>query len=463
MFLSLSSFINAAFAQLECPVDNKVTYVDPASQLTYVIECGYDRPGADIPGSPGWTDTLEECVALCSTTSICVDVSYIPGSPGRCYMKNALSAPVAYNGMMAAHLPSAEGPECPASNGVCLDVPDGGTCYVTECDSQRAGDFIFQVITTTFQDCIDECEANFLNGCTYVNFAPGEGTLLPGGTCTLQSTYSQSLTPASGSWGAFRSSICPNQNGANETYYRREYHLMCGADLYGGDMGSPVWTTGIFECMVTCDLTPGCIAIAWHWGYPTGPCFLKSTVNPPSSNDAVNAAYWIPPCYSGISTYTTTIYTVCSLYYFRIPLVTDIQSTSINTISPWTSVLYTEEYQYNLQTVFPSETPIAYGATPSPSTIPGGPQCYGWIGPGCTGDNKRAVIPEPTTPPDVPIKARDDPYVPIEAGDKRDDLIEARDNPSSCGPSTVITQTVSTYLYSETTLVRDFRNLSDEC
>lgn len=463
MFLSLSSFTNVALAQLECPNDNKQTYVDPASQLTYVIECGYDRPGADIPGSPGWTDTLEECVALCSTTSICVDVSYIPGSPGRCYMKNALNAPVAYNGMMAAHLPSAEGPECPASNGVCLDVPDGGTCYVTECDSQRAGDFIFQVITTTFQDCIDECEANFLNGCTYVNFAPGEGTILPGGTCTLQSTYSQSLTPASGSWGAFRSSICPNQNGANETYYRREYHLMCGADLYGGDMGSPVWTTGIFECMVTCDLTPGCIAIAWHWGYPTGPCYLKSTVNPPSSNEAVNAAYWIPPCYSGISTYTTTIYTVCSLCYFRIPLITDIQSTSINTISPWTSVLYTEEYQYNLQTVFPSETPITYGATPSPSTIPGGPRCYGWIGPGCTGDNKRAVIPEPTTPPDVPIKTGDDPHVPIEARDKRDDLVEARDNPSSCVPSTVITQTVSTYLYSETTLVRDFRNLLDEC
>ena len=148
---------------------------------------------------------------------------------------------------------------------------------------------------------------------------------------------------------------------------------------------------------------------------------------------------------------------------FRMPLVTDIQSTSINTISPWTSVLYTEEYQYNLQTVFPSETPITYGVTPSPSTIPGGPQCYGWIGPGCTGDNKRAATPETTTPPDVLIKATENPYVPIEARDKRDDLIEARDNPSSCAPSTVITQTISTYLYSETTLVGNFRNLLDEC
>ena len=310
VFLSLSSLANVALAQLACPADNEQTYVDPTSQSTYIIECGYDRPGTDIPGSPGWTNTLEDCIALCSTKSSCVDVSYIPGSPGPCYMKSGLNAPVPYNGMMAAHLPSAGGPECPASNGVCLDVPDGGTCYVTECDSQRAGDVLLQVITTTFQDCIDECEANVLSGCTYVNYAPGEGTILPGGTCTLQSTYSGSRTSATGLWGAFRSSICPNQNGANETYYLREYHLECGTDLQGGDMGSPAWTTGIFECMVTCDLTPGCVAVAWHWGYPTGACYMKSTVNPPASNPSVNAAYWIPSCYSGISTVTSTIDTV---------------------------------------------------------------------------------------------------------------------------------------------------------
>jgi len=71
---------------------------------------------------------------------------------------------------MAAHLPSAEGPQCPASNGKCLDVLDQGTCYETEYDSTRAGVVLFQVLATTFQDCINKCESNFLNGCTYVNF-----------------------------------------------------------------------------------------------------------------------------------------------------------------------------------------------------------------------------------------------------------------------------------------------------
>src|SRR5579871_2688163 len=176
-FLSLSSLINVVFSQLACPAANGQTYVDPKSQSTYVIECGYDRPGDDVPGSPGWTNTLEECIALCSATSQCVNVGYIPGSPGPCYMKNALTFPVTKTGMMAAHLISAEGPKCPASNGKCLDVADQGTCYETECDSTRGGNTLLQVFATSLQDCINICEDNFLSGCTYVNFVPGKGTI----------------------------------------------------------------------------------------------------------------------------------------------------------------------------------------------------------------------------------------------------------------------------------------------
>src|SRR6266487_5045847 len=93
-FLSLSSLANVALASLACPNNNGQTFVDPASQSKYVIECGVDRPGADLPGSPGWTNSLEACIALCSTTPQCVEVVYIPGSPGPCYMKNALKPPV---------------------------------------------------------------------------------------------------------------------------------------------------------------------------------------------------------------------------------------------------------------------------------------------------------------------------------------------------------------------------------
>ena len=112
-FLSLSSFANVAHASLACPGNNGQTFVDPASQSTYVIECGVDRPGADIQGGPGWTNSLEACIALCSTTPQCVEVVYNAGSPGPCYLKNALNHPTLNGNVMAAHLLSAEGPKCP--------------------------------------------------------------------------------------------------------------------------------------------------------------------------------------------------------------------------------------------------------------------------------------------------------------------------------------------------------------
>jgi hypothetical protein len=406
---------NVALAQLACPADNEQTYVDPASQATYRIECGYDRPGSDMPGSPGWTDTLEECIALCSQTSGCVDVTFVPGSPGPCYIKNALNVPVAKTGQIGAHQLSAEGVSCPNPNPVCVDVPDYGTCYYTECGSQRAGDVLSQLITTTFEDCIDECEANYLNGCAYVNFAPGVGTILPGGTCTLQSTYSQTLTSAPGYWGSTRESICWNQNGSNETtWFGRTYRLECGTDLDGGDLGAPVWTTGIYGCMLECDQTPGCIGAAWHWGYPTGPCYMKSTVSPSSSNYAVNAAVWLPDCYEGITTITTTVFT----------------TTNFETLQPTATLTITPMYEYNLQSIQSGETPITYGATPSPSTVPGGPQCYGWgPEPGCSGGYKRSAMPEPTAPPDATS-----PGTPIKARDV-----------VTCAASSTVTTTVSTY------------------
>jgi hypothetical protein len=218
---------------------------------------------------------------------------------------------------MAAHLPSAEGPKCPQSAGKCLDVPDQGTCYLTECDSTRTGNVLSQITTTTFQDCLDHCEARFLDGCTYVRFSPGVGTILPGGTCTLLTSYSQSSTSAPGTWGAIRESICPNRNQGNiTTQPGKTYYLECGVDLYGGDMQPPIWTDGIYSCMIACNNLPGCIAASWHFGYPTGPCYLKSFTNPGVSNPAVHAAYWLPDCYSGTSTVSRiTTVTVCLLSF----------------------------------------------------------------------------------------------------------------------------------------------------
>lgn len=44
-----------------------------------------------VPGGTSYADTLNECIADCDNTSGCVDVSYIPGSPGPCYKKSSVA------------------------------------------------------------------------------------------------------------------------------------------------------------------------------------------------------------------------------------------------------------------------------------------------------------------------------------------------------------------------------------
>jgi hypothetical protein len=307
---------NVTSAQLSCPASNGQKYVDPASQNTYVIECGYDRPGADCPNGLGWVNSLEACITLCSNTPTCVDVAYSPGTPGPCYLKSALNFPAAKNNFMAAHLLSAEGTGCPNPSPVCVDVPDEGTCYYTECDANRGGQILSQVTTSTFQNCLDECEANSIAGCTYVGFNPGVGTILPGGTCTLYSSYNDAtLISQPGTWGAIRESICPNRNqgqiraGGDS---QKNYFLECGTDRPGGDIAPPLQTAGVYDCMIACSQHPGCVAVSWHFGFPLGFCYLKGTVTPPTPNQYVNGGYWIPDCYA-TTTVTTTTYTVYSL------------------------------------------------------------------------------------------------------------------------------------------------------
>ncbi|KAL1596230.1 hypothetical protein SLS59_007929 [Nothophoma quercina] len=53
--------------------------------------CYSDRYGDDIPGGTSYTNTLDDCIADCDNTDGCVDVSYIPGSPGPCYKKSSIA------------------------------------------------------------------------------------------------------------------------------------------------------------------------------------------------------------------------------------------------------------------------------------------------------------------------------------------------------------------------------------
>jgi hypothetical protein len=50
------------------------------------------RFGNDIPGPIPYSNTLNECLKACDDTPGCIDVSYVNGTPGPCYMKQSIGA-----------------------------------------------------------------------------------------------------------------------------------------------------------------------------------------------------------------------------------------------------------------------------------------------------------------------------------------------------------------------------------
>jgi hypothetical protein len=76
---------------LSCPASNGATYITPCG-AQYVIECGADRYGNDIANGLTYTNNLEACLAACDITPGCVDVSWVIGTPGACYMKGSAGA-----------------------------------------------------------------------------------------------------------------------------------------------------------------------------------------------------------------------------------------------------------------------------------------------------------------------------------------------------------------------------------
>lgn len=80
---------------------NGTTYT--VNGLTYVVECGFDRPG-NIGMS--YQKTFENCIASCSTTKGCVDVSWVTTNAGACWLKSSVLAPGYNSAIWGARLVS---------------------------------------------------------------------------------------------------------------------------------------------------------------------------------------------------------------------------------------------------------------------------------------------------------------------------------------------------------------------
>ena len=97
---------------------------------------------------------------------------------------------------------------------------------------------------------------------------------------------------------------CPSSNGTIFTATSGDtYQVQCFLDHNDGDMPNmPVYTSGLADCIASCEATTGCVDVSWVPGTPQGPCYLKSKVGTPVSAGNVWGAIRVYPVTTGTAT-----------------------------------------------------------------------------------------------------------------------------------------------------------------
>lgn len=158
---------------VSCPGSGGQTYKG------FVIECYNDRYNSDLKNSPA--SSLSDCINQCINTNGCVDVSFVPGSPGVCYMKNNIGAPQTNYGVWAARnwyaistssaSPSPTALSCPQNNGQ-LVYQNSGKVFQVECYIDREDNDMTNVSPVTVSNlnqCIAACDGT--RGCVDVSLS----------------------------------------------------------------------------------------------------------------------------------------------------------------------------------------------------------------------------------------------------------------------------------------------------
>ncbi|EMC92447.1 hypothetical protein BAUCODRAFT_27727 [Baudoinia panamericana UAMH 10762] len=173
-----SLLASVSSAQISCPANNGSLYV--SAGVTFQVECNVDRYGSDT--LLAYTNTYNACLDQCAARGSCVDVSYVPGSPGPCYMKNGVNPPQSNSAVIGGRAVLNVRPafSCPFANGLLYITPNGNT-YKIDCDNDHyGGDFTNNPYSAnSIESCAALCDSN--SGC--------KGYVLSGTNCYLKTAY----------------------------------------------------------------------------------------------------------------------------------------------------------------------------------------------------------------------------------------------------------------------------------
>ncbi|KAF1832328.1 hypothetical protein BDW02DRAFT_581333 [Decorospora gaudefroyi] len=253
---------------VSCPASNGQNIIVNGS--VYLIQCGVDYIGNDFPGplSPVYPGSYEGCLAACTATTDCVAVSYVVNGP--CYLKSAANNDANTNsnvigGKYVGPAPSTTSSPMTSSPMTSSAVSSTAMSPIVVTSSAPASTV---TVTINMGSTAYQCACTPVGG---LISSPSLTPLPPPSTTT--SSAPVATTPATIS--------CP---GANSTIYTSQcgsaYAIECGIDHFGGDLpNGMVSVNTLNECIRSCDLTNGCVAVSWVAGTP-GPCYMKGSVGP---------------------------------------------------------------------------------------------------------------------------------------------------------------------------------------
>ncbi|RMY20632.1 hypothetical protein D0867_03872 [Hortaea werneckii] len=298
----------------ECPESNNTLFKTP-NGAEFAIECGIDHAAGDI--GMVYVRNLGECAVRCSETSGCVDVSL---SGAACYLKSDLG-PTSYNAAIngarlvsqpsgtvslsvgsgqattaSVATPNSTRLSCPASNGTYYTA-SSGMVFVIDCDTDYPGGDMDSVKATSLEECIETCDdevscsASVLSGVgCYQKYQANTPTRARGMLAarlveaTAPSASSPAISAPAVTTRPGATPLCPANNGFI-------YTTENGQDDHPGGNLDMVEMTGagntwFAQCIETCATYPGCLDVSLSGAA----CYLKSTLNPPTSADGIRGA-----------------------------------------------------------------------------------------------------------------------------------------------------------------------------
>ncbi|KAI7332509.1 hypothetical protein KC315_g4633 [Hortaea werneckii] len=192
---------------------------------------------------------------------------------------------------------------CPASNGTYYTA-SSGMVFVIDCDTDYLGGDMDSVKATSLEECIEACDdevscsALVLSGVgCYQKYQANTPTRARGMLAArlVEATPPSASSPATSAPAVTTrpgtTPLCPANNGFIYTAENgQEFVIECFIDHPGGNLDMVEMTgagnTWFAQCIETCATYPGCLDVSLSGAA----CYLKSTLNPPTSADGIRGA-----------------------------------------------------------------------------------------------------------------------------------------------------------------------------